>query len=920
MQNDVDHVWTITAAALVFVMQVGFLLLEAGSVRSKNSVNVAQKNLMDFLLSTVIYGAIGYCLMFGASQYGVFGWSPSFVALSHIGDWSLTFFVFQLMFCGTAATIMSGAVAERLSINGYLVVAVLIGALIYPVAGHWAWGGLLTGDEKPILAANGFMDFAGSTVVHGVGAWVALAMIMIIGPRIGKFDKDGTPHHLHGHSPVLATSGALLLFIGWIGFNGGSLLSGKGDFAPIIVNTIVAGGAGGVTLMLIGRWATGVFRPDATINGLLGGLVAITAGADVMTAQMSFIVGALGAVVVWASTWLLESVFKLDDPVGAIPVHGCAGAFGTIAIAFFAPAESLLAGSRLDQFLIQVTGVGLIFFWSFGVVYVVMRSLHEILKSGPEGGNGLRVTEEAEREGLNVHEHDAPLGTGILQGIMAEMAHDFKGGMKKINIDHGDEAYETSVIYNKIMDNLADERAEEERRYQEAKKRRMEVEAEIADVVKACVAGDYGQRLATEGREGFLLELCHGINGLCDGVQGAMGAIKNSLQGLSKGKLDQKITGEFRGELADIQNSVNQTLEHLDMMVADVGASVKAAQRGEFDQEISLEGKSGFFRSLSEGLNDLCAISEKGLTELCATLRKIGDGDLTADMTVDYGGKFSEISDAVTRMNSGLSQLMNRIHATAQEVGALGSEISNTSSGVAERSVEQASAIEGSVAVLEALNASVQDMADAARKSEIECGQAKTLSEEGRRKASDLSAQISKIVELSDNIMQTVEMVESLSSQTTLLSLNASVEAARGKEGDGSTAGFKVVAEEVRDLAKRSADAAQDIRERTQAVQDAVNVGQRLVKETDEGLSQIALCINDTTETVAALASAGEDQVARHQSIDKDIRGVLANARSNQDMSVTTSERCADLNQKAEETIQQLNHFTRQKQTDQLAA
>ncbi|CAG0904863.1 unnamed protein product, partial [Cyprideis torosa] len=251
LQSDVDHVWTMTAAALVLLMQGGFLLLEAG----------------------------------------------------------------QLVFCGTAATVVSGAIAERMAMTGYIVLTILIATVIYPIAGHWAWGGLLNGSKEPWLAAMGFMDFAGSTVVHSVGAWSALAAIIVIGPRYGKFDENGNPTELHGHSPVLSTMGALILMVGWIGFNGGSTTSGSEGFARIVANTLVAGSVGGVTTFFLGRLHYGYNRPEFVINGLLAGLVGITAGCDVLTPQNSAIVGSAAAIGAYVFREVLERVFKLDDPL-----------------------------------------------------------------------------------------------------------------------------------------------------------------------------------------------------------------------------------------------------------------------------------------------------------------------------------------------------------------------------------------------------------------------------------------------------------------------------------------------------------------------------------------------------------------------------------------------------------------------------
>ncbi|MEL6744831.1 MAG: diguanylate cyclase, partial [Pseudomonadota bacterium] len=275
-QLDVNHVWVITATALVLLMQCGFMLLEAGNVRTKNTVNVAQKNLVDFLISSVCFGVIGFALMFGTSQFGWFGWDAELIAFGASEPWTITFFVFQLVFCGTAATIVSGAVAERMSLGGYIACTALIALIIYPVAGHWSWGNLLNTETAPFLAARGFMDFAGGTVVHAVGAAVGLAAIIQLGPRKGRFDQDGNPIKIRGHSPVLATVGTFFIWVGWIGFNGGSTTSGTGDIAQIVYVTMIGGAVGGVVGMGLGRLTDRHWVPIASINGTLAGLVGVT--------------------------------------------------------------------------------------------------------------------------------------------------------------------------------------------------------------------------------------------------------------------------------------------------------------------------------------------------------------------------------------------------------------------------------------------------------------------------------------------------------------------------------------------------------------------------------------------------------------------------------------------------------------------
>jgi len=448
VQANLNFVWVMAAAALVMFMQVGFLLLEAGLVRSKNSINVAQKNLVDFVLAVFVFGLFGFMVMFGASQSGLIGWNLDMLGFNHTNDWDYAFFVFQLVFCGTSATIVSGSVAERMRFSAYLWATFFISGLIYPVFGHWAWGNLLDSGNYAFLGSQGFIDFAGSTVVHSVGGWVALAAVIVMGPRIGRFDAQGNPIPIQGHSPVLSTTGAMILWVGWIGFNGGSTLAGTPQFAHIVFNTIVAGAIGGAVGMFAGRVLDGNWRVDRVINGVLGGLVGITAGCDAVSAGGAITIGATSGIVVIAAAELLERVFKLDDAVGAVPVHGFCGAWGTLLTAFLATPDKLPAGDAWSQFLVQAEGVSIAFAWAFGLSLMFFK----LMNAGMSGG--IRVSREHEMQGLNEAEHGAVLGTGTLLANMLALS---RGGADlKMRLDEGsgDEAAELAFAYNRLIDNI----------------------------------------------------------------------------------------------------------------------------------------------------------------------------------------------------------------------------------------------------------------------------------------------------------------------------------------------------------------------------------------------------------------------------------------------------------------------------------
>jgi len=480
LQTNLDHVWTMLAAGLVFFMQAGFLFLESGLVRSKNSINVAQKNIADFILSTMVFGAVGYMLMFGTSWNGLIGWDPSLFMFDSLDEWSMTFFVFQLVFCGTAATIVSGATAERMKLEGYFLLAVATGLVIYPVAGHWAWGNLLVPGNPALLADWGFIDFAGSTVVHSVGAWVALAAVIVVGPRIGRFAQDGTPQPINGHSAVLATVGCIILWVGWIGFNGGSTTAGTPAFAHIVVNTVIAGAIGGVTQMMLGRWHCGLYRPEHSINGVLAGLVSITAGCDAVTVWSALMIAAGGAAAAFFAQLAMERVFRLDDAIGAIPVHGIAGVWGTVMVGVFAREDALAAGSRMDQILVQLAGAGLVFVWAFGVSFALMWGVERVWRTTP--GGGFRVSEEDEIQGLNASEHGVTLGTGVLQEAMREMAFGEVTLADRVRVEQGDESGEVAELFNRVLDRLERREVIRKARHAHAERTRRALDALVAEV------------------------------------------------------------------------------------------------------------------------------------------------------------------------------------------------------------------------------------------------------------------------------------------------------------------------------------------------------------------------------------------------------------------------------------------------------
>jgi len=395
MYSALDTIWTLLGAALVFFMQAGFAMVETGFTRAKNAGNIIMKNLIDFAIGTVVFWFIGFGLMFGGNSPLVGG-----LDLFIRGDYSssiptFAFVIFQTVFCATAATIVSGAMAERTKFSSYCLYSLIISAVIYPISGHWIWGG-------GFLSKLGFHDFAGSTAVHMVGGIAALIGASILGPRIGKYSKDGKAHAIPGHSLTLGALGVFILWFAWFGFNGCSTVSMTGDesilaASKIFVTTNIAAATATCAVLII-TWIR-YKKPDVsmTLNGSLAGLVAITAGCDLVTPAGAFFIGLFAGFTVVFAVEFIEKKLKVDDPVGAISVHGVCGALGTILTGFFAVDGGLFYGDGFKFLGIQLLGVICVMAW----VTITMIIVFNVIKKTV----GLRVSAEEEIEGLDKKEH-----------------------------------------------------------------------------------------------------------------------------------------------------------------------------------------------------------------------------------------------------------------------------------------------------------------------------------------------------------------------------------------------------------------------------------------------------------------------------------------------------------------------------------
>jgi Amt family ammonium transporter len=393
----VDLLWVIFASALVFVMQAGFLCLESGMTRSKNSINVAIKNLADFCLSTLVFWAVGFGLMFGLSYQGWIGLDLFVLDFTTTTPSLAVFFLFQVMFCGAAVTILSGIVAERMKFGAYLFVAFVVAGILYPIAGHWSWAGIGGSGGSGWLAQLGFVDFAGSTVVHSVGGWAGLALVLIVGPRLGRFGDESGIRAITPSNMPTATLGAILLFIGWLGFNGGSTLALDDSVPAILVNTVIGGCIGAISAGGLSYAVHQRLDVEQFINGALGGLVAVTANCFAVSTGSAALIGLVGGMIVVFFSQILESL-EIDDAVGAIPVHLGAGIWGTLATGLYGDLETLGTGlGRLEQVAVQALGVIVYGLWAFGLAFLVFYAGNAFLH--------FRVNEEEEIAGLNISEH-----------------------------------------------------------------------------------------------------------------------------------------------------------------------------------------------------------------------------------------------------------------------------------------------------------------------------------------------------------------------------------------------------------------------------------------------------------------------------------------------------------------------------------
>lgn len=409
----IDTIWVLLCAALVFFMEAGFAFLEAGFVRAKNSLNIVMKVFTDTTVGMLGFWALGFGIMYGMDILGLWGSSGFFLGgnLDHINLRVPihAYWLFQAAFAIAVASIISGAVAERMKFSPYIVFTLICTALIYPIAGHWVWG------SGGWLSELGMIDFAGSAAVHAVGGWAALAAVLVLGPRIGKYSSDGSINVLPAHNLHLAFLGTFILWFGWFGFNPGSSLSGLDlNIARVAMTTNLAAAAGGTTGILLTMRRYGKADPSMAANGALAGLAAITAGTAYVGPGSAIIIGTMAGILVVLAIEFFDNI-KADDPVGAIAVHGVGGTWGALAVGLFAHEGGLFFGGGVQQLLVQALGVASVSVWAFGATYLVFTLLKVTV--------GIRVSPEEEFEGMDLNEHGITAYTGLVTSSLKGIGH-----------------------------------------------------------------------------------------------------------------------------------------------------------------------------------------------------------------------------------------------------------------------------------------------------------------------------------------------------------------------------------------------------------------------------------------------------------------------------------------------------------------
>lgn len=807
--SDSDQIWILVCTVLVLLMHVGFLFLESGACRLKNAANAAFKNLSNMLLSGALFMAVGQIVAFGPTFHGFLGAGLVDNIQSKDG---ILLLLFNAAFCATAATLVSGAIAERFSLKPFLVVVALMALVIYPVPVHWIFGNLIETGNKAFLADLGFVDYAGATAVHGVGAWVALAAIIHVGPRLGRFDPDtGKPRYLDGYSPILTIAGAVLLIVGWLGFNGGAGLSFGENVSLVLENTIIGGFWGGSFALLICIALGWKLHPTRVVEGTISGLVAVTAAPHLFSIWMSVLVVSLAVIAAFSARHLILKA-GLDDVVNVVATHGVAGVVGTLAVAFAVPAAELPAGGHLAQLGAQATGVAIVFVWSFGLAWLSFWLLKHVLP--------LRVTHIDEERGLSF----ASNGVGFSAERFArelEALLTAEGTERgRISLPEGDENARLAELFNGMLDDL-DASSHRERTQMEVRTAQQETMRAAAEERSRAAEDALSER---EKREAAELELR---------------------------KTADVLASETRRQLED---SISQA-DEIARLVAEIGD-------GQLSVRIPMDGKSEAFGKIADGVNSL-------------------------------------VDD--------LSSNIGRIAFSADEVMESCDNLQNISNTLQMRSGSQLDSVQ-------AITFRLTRMAEGANVNATLATEALTVAKESEEASHDITRGLHEIgqameaiTDRTSKIAPIVDLIEEIAFQTTLLALNASVEAARaGSHGDG----FAVVAQEVRNLADRVHGSASEIRSIVEVATNTVADGGHTIGETSMRVAKVGDTIRRVSSQITDIHGSSTSLHDQLEELGKVVEEITAAASANAAIAAETSDGADVLSRLGGELLDAVSSFS----------
>ncbi|MDR9500081.1 MAG: ammonium transporter [Hydrogenovibrio sp.] len=845
MQETLDILWILISAALVLFMQAGFTALESGKTRAKNTINVALKNIMDFVVAIMSFWLIGWGLMFGSDAAGLFGTSQFMLSgLDQPMDYAM--FVFQAVFAATAATIISGGVSERMKFNAYAVMSLVVVALIYPVSGHWIWG------SGGWLSEMGMVDFAGSTVVHSLGAWIALAGILLLGPRIGRFNEDGSSNPLRGHNLVLAVVGVMVIWFGWFGFNGGSTLEASTDVAGIILNTTLSAASASVAALALSWILHGQVVVEKLLTGVIGGLVGITASAHLLEPVSAVWLGlGSGALVYLAEGLMLK--WRLDDPVNVVASHGVAGAWGTLALAFFAPVDALPAESALAQFWIQLIGVVAIFGWGLTTGLILFGLL--------KWTGHLRVPPEGEKIGLNVHEHGA---SSSMQELMESMMTIARTGRfdQKVAVEAGSDEALLAEAFNEMTRSLD------------------QGITEVNHVMQAIAKGDYTQRV-TSDLHGDLGVLKAEVNASAQSIDVVTQELDKVMTGLGKGDFSVRMDETHQTQLA---GSVNQTLSELGGVLSEVGQSMAAMAEGAFDYQVEMEAHGDLQRLVSNANDSMTQIRQM-IQALIEISEQQAQGQLGGQIKGEFPGEFDRLKTSINTSAQTFAQVVEDIDHLSQELTDSAREAGESATSLNDAIGSQNANLAESDQQLSYLVAGVEQAASYSEQASHIKRQAEVASKGSSDLMQKTQQKMVSISQSSDRILAIIDMMDSIAFQTNLLALNAAVEAARAGEAGR---GFAVVAGEVRQLAQKSADAAKDIKALIDETVAHIREGGDQVSQTSDNVASLIKSFEQLSGLIGHFSELSGAQKTQVGEVNKAMQALETVSQKNEDIARTT--------------------------------